>query len=71
MPTHKLRYALTTGLLRGITKTFVAYGIPLNNNTFDVFFDIVGELLSGDPEIEYEWSVEEYSRMMEIKSLWY
>lgn len=67
MPQHKVHYALMTGLLQGAYDGLTRYGIELNDETFQLFFDAVGEKLSGTPEIEYEWSDTEYNQMMIIK----
>lgn len=69
IPVHKVKYALTTGLLNGTFKSLENYGIELNSNTFSIFYDAVSEKLSGSEEIEYEWTEKEYDAIMQIRSL--
>ena len=37
MPVHKVKYALTTGLLNGAFKSLENYGIELNRESFGIF----------------------------------
>jgi hypothetical protein len=67
IPAYKVQYALTTGILFGAYQVLKNYGIILTDETFQLFFDAVGEKLSGTSEIEYEWSDTEYEQMMIIK----
>jgi len=63
---HKVKYALTTGLLNGVFKSLENYGIELNANTFSIFYDAVSEKLSGTSKVEHEWTEEEYKAIMQI-----
>jgi hypothetical protein len=67
IPSYKVQYALRTGMLKGAYQVLTKYGITLTDETFQLFFDLVGEKLSGSPDIEYEWTEEEYTAMMNIK----
>lgn len=69
MPVHKVKYALTTGLLNGAFKSLKNYGIELNRESFGIFYDAVSAKLSGSKEVEYEWTEKEYDAMMQIRSL--
>lgn len=68
IPVHKIKYALVHGLLNGAFESLENYGIKLNNTSFNIFYDVVSEKLSGSPEVEYEWSEDEYNAMMQIRS---
>ena len=67
IPAYKIQYALTTGILFGAYKGLKHYGIELNDETFDLFFNIVNDKLSGNTGVEYEWSEKEYEEIMNIK----
>ena len=69
IPTHKVKYALVTGLLSGAFKSIENYSIELNKESFSIFYDAVSAKLSGSDEIEYEWDEIEYDAMMQIRSL--
>jgi hypothetical protein len=69
IPVHKVKYALTNGLLNGAFKSLENYGIELNEKSFSIFYDAVNEKLSGSKEVEYEWTEKEYDAMMQILSL--
>jgi hypothetical protein len=68
MPVHKVKYALTEGLLNGAFKSLENYGIELNRESFGIFYDAVSAKLSGSKEVEYEWTEKEYDAMMQIRS---
>jgi len=69
IPVHKVKYALTTGLLNGAFKSLENYGIELNKESFSIFYDAVSAKLSGSEELEYEWTENEYDAMTQIRSL--
>lgn len=69
IPVHKVKYALTTGLLNGAFKSLENYGIELTENAFSIFYDAVSEKLSDNSEVEYEWTETEYDAIMQIRSL--
>jgi len=59
LPIHKLEYAVRTNLIEGMFLTLPHYNVPLTLGTFDLFYIILTELLSGDSNIEYEFQSEE------------
>jgi hypothetical protein len=68
IPTYKVKYALLTGLLRGMFESLIHYGIELNERSFNIFYDAVSEKLAGTAEIEYEFTEKEYDAIMCIRS---
>lgn len=68
IPIYKIKYALITGLMDGMFKSLERYGIVLNDNTFNIFYNVVNSKLTGSDHIEYEWTEEEYNSIMKIKN---
>ncbi|SFB80685.1 hypothetical protein SAMN05421780_101564 [Flexibacter flexilis DSM 6793] len=64
---QKIRVALCGGLIIGAFKSLTHYNIELNDNSFNIFVAVVGEKLSGNKDIEYEWLDEEYNMILEIR----
>ena len=70
IPSHKIKYAIKTNLIKGMFLTLPHYGIELTEEVFELFYDILNEKLSGSSNIEYEFETEEeYNNVMNLKKL--
>lgn len=70
IPTHKIKYFIDKfDYLAGSYAILSNYGIPLNQETLNIFIDLLSEKLSGSKDVEYEWSDKEYDNLMRLKTL--
>ena len=68
IPAHKLLYVLEhSDLIEGMRKTFIRYGIEYDRDVHDTLVDMVGEKISGNPDIEFEWSETQYENFVKWK----
>jgi hypothetical protein len=71
IPNHKIKYMLNTtsdfNMLYGCFGVIKNYGGTYDINTFNIFFDVISEKLSGSDDIEYEFEEIEYENLMLVK----
>lgn len=67
---HKIKWVLTTpSYLIGCFGTILRYGFEMNEQTWRIFIEVIGEKLSSNKEIEYEFEEEEYTNLLSLKEL--
>ncbi len=69
LPRYKLVYIMNASdeMLAAAFYTIKRYGIEPNLDVFEIFYDLVNEKLSGSPDIDHEFTENEYTRLMNIK----
>jgi hypothetical protein len=67
---RKIDYLLNPNMgdhLAGCFFSIINYGYTPDNFAWDVFVEVIGEKLSDDPEVEYEFSTSEYNSLLALK----
>ena len=67
VPNHKLVHAICH-YSNGMWGTLERYGIPHTKENHEFFVDIVQTKLMGSPDIEREWTIDEYENFVKFNS---
>jgi len=67
LPVHKIRYIIVQPeYVLGLWETLTRYGIPYNRENHELLVELVQDKLVG-PDIECEWTENEYNTFVEFK----
>ena len=70
LPRHKLAYLIhSKDLVKGLKLTIVRYGFPYTKEVHETLVDMVGVRLTDNPDIECEWSEEEYENFVKYEGV--
>jgi hypothetical protein len=70
IPRHKLGYAISyKELAYGMKATILRYGIPYTKEVHDELVEMVGAKLSGNEDIEYDWTEAQYENFVKFEEI--